>query len=39
VYEVDSREVGEQPSALEADIVERHWDESVHEKLYASFAT
>jgi hypothetical protein len=39
VYEVDSLEVGEQLSALEVDIVDWHWDESVHGILYARFAT
>lgn len=39
MYEVDSLEVGEQLSVLEADIVDWHWDESVHGILYARFAT
>jgi hypothetical protein len=39
VYEVDSQEVGEQLSALEADIVDWHWGESVHGILCARFAT
>lgn len=38
-FEVDSLKVGKQLSALEVDIVDWHWNESVHGTLCARFAT